>query len=168
MAELIGSGNRNIPMEQDLTAITNFLRVSDNLGTAGQPTRAQFSLIKEAGYEVVINLALGDSPNALYDEEGFVKSLGMMYYPIPVIWEKPEPWDLQRFFALMDQEQGRKIFAHCVMNMRVTAFVYLYQILRLGEPPESALEMMHQVWEPDEIWQAFIDKMLSEGITGLS
>ncbi|WP_373547538.1 hypothetical protein [Chamaesiphon sp.] len=48
--------------------IVNFLQVSDRLVTAGQLTVEQYPAIAAAGYKVVINLALIDSPNALVDE----------------------------------------------------------------------------------------------------
>jgi protein tyrosine phosphatase (PTP) superfamily phosphohydrolase (DUF442 family) len=155
-------------MQKKLETITNFLKVSENLATAGQPTPGQFNAIKKAGYQVVINLALTDSPGALLDETSLVVRLGMAYYHIPVIWEKPDPKDLQRFFEMMDQEKEKKIFVHCMLNFRATAFVYLYSIIRLGEPPEAPAEMMRQVWEPDETWQAFIDSMLRAGRSGIS
>ena len=42
-----------------LSDIYRFQAVTANLGTAGQPTAEQFDAVKDAGYEVVINLALG-------------------------------------------------------------------------------------------------------------
>ena len=47
-----------------LENIYNYLKISDKIATAGQPSVEQFSYIKEAGYQVVINLALKDSSNA--------------------------------------------------------------------------------------------------------
>jgi len=41
---------------QDLETIPHFLRLSDRVGTAGQPCEDQFAAIRQAGYEVVINL----------------------------------------------------------------------------------------------------------------
>ncbi|MCW3052791.1 MAG: putative phosphatase [Chthonomonadales bacterium] len=38
---------------QDLEAIPHFLRLSDRIGTAGQPSEDQFATIRQAGYEVV-------------------------------------------------------------------------------------------------------------------
>jgi len=56
--------------------IYNFLKLSDTIATAGQPTEEQFSAIK-AGYQVVVNLALPDSPNALPDEKKVVELKGL-------------------------------------------------------------------------------------------
>ncbi|WP_038296902.1 MULTISPECIES: phosphatase, partial [Nostocales] len=59
--------------------IYNFLKISDTIATSRQPTYEQFSAIKKAGYEVIVNLALPESPNALPDEKQIVESQGMQY-----------------------------------------------------------------------------------------
>lgn len=79
---------------RDIEQIYNYLKLSDSVATAGQPTEAQLSLIKESGYQVVVNLALSESPKALPHEQAIVESLGMHYIHIPVLWENPTIVDL--------------------------------------------------------------------------
>ena len=55
-----------------LSDIYRFQAVTATLGTAGQPTAEQFDAVKDAGYEVVINLALGTTPRDLPNEPGIV------------------------------------------------------------------------------------------------
>ena len=141
--------------------IINFLQVNPNLGTAGQPRREQFTEIKAAGYEVVINLALNTSTDAILDEQALVTGLGMDYIHIPVVWEEPTVRDLERFFKVMAQNQARKVFVHCAMNMRVSAFIFLYQVLQLGVPAEIARQALLQIWEPNHTWQTFIEDRLN-------
>ena len=62
-------------MPPDLTIILHFRAISPRLGTAGQPTAAQFAMIRQAGYDVVVNLALPTSDNALANEGGLVAGL---------------------------------------------------------------------------------------------
>jgi hypothetical protein len=40
--------------------------------------------------------------------------------------------------------------------MRVSAFIYLYRTLVLGEAEEAAAFPMRIVWQPNQTWQAFI------------
>jgi len=141
--------------------IINFLQINPNLGTAGQPRRDQFTEIKAAGYEVVINLALSTSTDALLNEQDLVTGLGMDYIHIPVVWEEPTARDLERFFEVMTQNQARKIFVHCALNMRVSAFIFLYRVLQLGVPVEIARQAMLQIWEPNPTWQTFIEDRLN-------
>ena len=104
----------------------------------------------------MINLATPTSTNALPDEAGLVAALGMTYVPIPVLWDRPTLDDLQAFFAALDTYAGRKVFVHCVLNWRVSTFMYLYRVIRLGVPHETAVWDMLSIWEPDEIWSQFI------------
>ncbi|MEB3290422.1 MAG: protein tyrosine phosphatase family protein, partial [Leptolyngbya sp.] len=121
-----------------LTTLRQFLPISDRLATAGQPTVAELATLAQAGYGVVINLALPTSDHALPDERSTVEALGMTYVAIPVVWENPTRKDLDQFFQAMEAHQGQKIFVHCALNMRVSVFVYLYRVLRLGLDPALA------------------------------
>lgn len=144
--------------------ILNFREISDSMGTAGQPTAAQLADIRDAGYEVVINLAMPDSTNALPNEGELVAGLGMDYVHIPVVWEEPTGEDLERFFETLDEYQGRKVFVHCALNWRVSAFVFLLRVIKLGDPVQPALQALHEVWQPNPTWQQFIsDSLESHG-----
>jgi protein tyrosine phosphatase (PTP) superfamily phosphohydrolase (DUF442 family) len=149
--------------ENIIHAITNYLQVFPQLGTAGQPSPDQFAALKTAGYEVVINLVPPVSAEMLPQEADIVTHLGMDYVHIPVIWEKPTRQNLDDFFAAMRQHQGRKIFVHCVLNMRVSAFVFLYRVLVLCEPAGAAQMTMARIWEPNPTWQQFINAQLNQG-----
>jgi protein tyrosine phosphatase (PTP) superfamily phosphohydrolase (DUF442 family) len=145
-----------------LSAIYNFLPLADGIGTAGQPTAEQLAAVKAAGYEVVINLATGTTPRDLPNEANVVAGLGLAYIHIPVMWDKPTTADLARFFDAMDANQDKQRFVHCIANMRVSAFVLLYRVLRQGVPLEEARAAMHRIWEPNATWQAFIDAVLTQ------
>ena len=82
--------------EDPLADITNYVKISDHLSTSGQIAYDQIEAIKEAGFEVVVNLAPArDDANGL---EGFlVVEQGMSYVHIPVSWQAPSQRDLQLF-----------------------------------------------------------------------
>jgi hypothetical protein len=44
--------------------------------------------------------------------------------------------------------------------MRVSAFVYLYRRLVLGEDEATAAFPMREVWTPNGVWRAFIESVL--------
>ena len=140
--------------------IYNFLKLSDSVATSGQPTEAQFAAIKASGYQVVVNLALTSSPNALPNEKEIVESLGMQYVHIPVIWENPTLDNLARFFNIVEANADKPVFVHCAANMRVSAFAYLYRRLRESINDEQAKQDLHQIWIPNEIWQKFIQQVI--------
>lgn len=148
-------------MTASLTEIYNFLPIDDGWATAGQPTVEQFAAIKAAGYEVIINLGIPDSPRAVLHEAEVVAAQGIDYVAIPVVWEAPTAADLAAFFAAMQAHQAEKRFVHCIANMRVSAFTFLYRVLGLGAPIDEARQTLHQIWEPNPVWQQFIDEQLA-------
>ena len=143
--------------QERLEEISNFLQISDNLATSGQPTVEQFQAIADSDYEVVINLALPTSDRAIANESAIVRFSGMEYIAIPIIWEHPTITDLDQFLQALDKYKNQKIFVHCAKNMRVSAFVYLYRRLILNCEHEKAIADLHKIWQPNEIWQKFID-----------
>lgn len=143
-----------------LSAIYNYWRLSARLACAGQPTEDELAAVARAGFEVVINLGLPDADYALPDEPSLVRSLGLDYICIPVVWERPTDADLDRFLEAMQGLRDRKVFVHCAANMRASVFIALYRVIVLGWPAAHALQEVRRIWEPDEVWQGFIDASL--------
>ncbi len=65
------------------------------------------------------------------------------------------------FFDAMQAHPGR-VWVHCAANMRVSAFLGLYRVLRQGVAPEAAFDLMHDLWQPNEVWSAFIADALKD------
>ncbi len=142
-----------------LEDIYNFVQLSARIATAGQPTINQYPAIANAGYQTVINLALKESPNALPDEDAIATNLGLEYIHIPVLWEAPTLDNFQEFATVMKAHEDKKIFVHCAANMRVSAFMYLYRQMFDRVNEETARADLAKIWQPNEIWQNFIDSM---------
>ncbi len=149
--------------KQNLEEIYNYLQISDAIATSGQPTVEQFDAIEQAGYQVVVNLALPDSPNAYKNEKEIIEARGMEYVHIPVIWDNPTLENVHSFFEAMNANQDKKVFVHCAANMRVSAFIYLYRRICLGASEEVAKIALNKLWEPNEVWQKLINQVLSVG-----
>jgi protein tyrosine phosphatase (PTP) superfamily phosphohydrolase (DUF442 family) len=141
--------------------IYNFLQLSSQIATAGQPTIEQYPTIATAGYHVVINLALKESANALKNEDAIAIDLGLEYIHIPVTWDTPTIEDFQQFVRVMNANLERKIFIHCAANMRVSAFMYLYRQIHQGVDEVTARQDLVKIWTPNEVWQMYIDRILA-------
>ena len=144
-----------------LEHIYNFRWRAPDLATGGQPLEDELHAVAQAGFDVVIDLALLDAEYSLPDEPGLARTLGMDFFHIPVIWEAPTQENLQQFFRVMQQVQGRKIFLHCAANMRVSVFLALYRMLHLDWNYTDAMAEVTDIWEPDEVWQAFIQQAIA-------
>jgi protein tyrosine phosphatase (PTP) superfamily phosphohydrolase (DUF442 family) len=141
-----------------LSEITNFVQLAEDIGTSGQPRREQFAMIKDAGYDAVINLALPTSDHAVPDEGSVVTGLGMSYSHVPVVFENPTLDNLRTFFGIMDALEGKKVWVHCVVNARVSAFLYLYlKHVRELDDAQARSPVIDR-WAPrmDERWKSFL------------
>lgn len=143
-----------------LNRIRNFLQVDEQLATSGMPRPEDFDLIRQAGFEVVINLAMPTSDNAMANEGDLVTRAGMTYIHIPVNFEAPRAEDYARFAAIMDTLAGRRVFVHCAANMRVSAFVLIHRVAR-GVPRAEAEHDLKRIWNPDGVWREFINQQLA-------
>lgn len=152
-------------MAASLADIKNFIRVDDRVGTAGQPTAEQFKAVRDAGYEVVVNLLPSEQDNAFKGEDALIRDLGMEYHYIPVLWSAPKPQDFASFCDVMHRLADKKVFIHCAMNMRVTAFYSSYAMKYLGWSYEQADALVARIWDAhegftmDDIWRGFVARI---------
>lgn len=142
-----------------LTDITNFVPMSSLLSTSGQPTREQFGEIAADGYRFVINLALPSSDHAIPDEGAVVTEHGMIYVHIPVDFANPTETDLDAFLGVMSAFEGQKVWVHCVVNARVSAFCFHYLTRVHGYSAEKATSPILKRWHErgvEPVWKRFL------------
>ena len=144
-------------LEPGLAGIKAYRQLDGRIATAGQPNREELAAVAQAGYEAVINLHTSvDLP----DERDVVCGLGLEYVQINVPWQRPERSHLERFFAAMETRQEQRLFVHCAANKRVSAFMALYRIHKLGWTVADAIEDLDVPSFPP-VWRAFIEEMLA-------
>lgn len=137
--------------------IKNFVSVSPQLSTAGQPSEQQVEELARAGFDVVVNLGLLDPRYCLSDEAGLVRALGMAYHHVPVDFKAPQFEDLRKFFDVMDSSRDKKVFVHCAANFRVSSFVALYGQARLGWSVDQANAHIKRLWDLNDTWKEFVE-----------
>lgn len=147
--------NRNISKKRECTMYTvlNYIPINNNLTTSGQPTPQEFEAIALDKYEIVINLALCTSTNALKDENKLVTELGMTYIHIPVDFEEPSVEHLKQFLRILSSLDDKKVWIHCTKNYRVTAFMYVFHKYIYKTPFEEIDLSLLEEWCPNEKWQ---------------
>ena len=146
----------------ELAEITNFRQYSETFASAGQPTREQFELIRDQGFERVVYIAFTNNTNALPDEDQIVKGLGMEYMQVPVDFSNPLPSEFYAFADSMQRNTGKKTLLHCQVNARATAFSFLYRVIYEDVPVAEAKADMNTVWTPNEVWRDFIFEVLAQ------
>lgn len=140
----------------DPVEIPVWRRLDSRLTTSGQPTEVQLAQLKALGVAHVINLALHTHERALPDETASVTALGMTYTHIPVEFAAPTEDDYARFCAAMAEIGDAPVHVHCIINARVSAFLYRYRRDVLGMDEALARAAMEGVWQPGGVWAAFV------------
>jgi protein tyrosine phosphatase (PTP) superfamily phosphohydrolase (DUF442 family) len=137
--------------------IRNFYKVDELLACAGQPGEAALKQMAAEGYQVVVNLGLLNTVYALPDEAATVAALGMEYYHIPVVFDKPQLSELNDFIDFMTKHRQQKIMVHCAANYRASVFTGLY-LLSAGRLDEAELiDFVDDAWQMDEVWKGFLE-----------
>ena len=136
--------------------MSNYIKINDQISTAGQPTKEEFALIAKEGFEVVINLAMHNR-GAFKKEDKIVSKNGMMYIHLPITWKTPEVDRLKLFLKLLEslEKENKKIFIHCIMNYRVSVFMYLYKKFVWKASDDTLIAPAE--YEPNEVWQEILN-----------
>jgi protein tyrosine phosphatase (PTP) superfamily phosphohydrolase (DUF442 family) len=138
----------------------NYVAATERLHTAGQPDAATLGTLAEQGFELVVNLAPPNNQGAVADEGKLVAEDGPTYVNIPVNWQSPTYEDFELFSAVMNGARDRKVLVHCQLNMRASAFTFLYRVIHEQVPPEQAMEALRAVWIPRDQWATFTADVL--------
>ena len=126
--------------------IRNWQRRSPMLTTSGRLETGDPARLAAIGVKHVVNLALDDHPEALQDEAGLLAAQGIGYTHIPVPFGAPTREHAEQLKAALDAADG-PVHVHCIMNWRVSAFLYLLE--REGGASESeAHARMAEIWDP--------------------
>ena len=137
--------------------MAHFFSYSPSLATSGQPTEKQVEDIALLGFEAIINLCEADASNN--KEDRMATGFGISYLHIPVPRQKPTLDHFQLFVGIMAALENKKTWVHCQLNKQTSVFLYLYRKHILGEDHGQALADLEALWQPDEVWTAFMDRV---------
>ena len=146
--------------------IRGWQRLAANVTTSGRLLADEVARLKGIGVRRVINLALDDHPEALPDEAALLAAAGIAYTHIPVPFNAPDEAHFSEFCDAFGSEGP--VHLHCIMNWRVSAFLYRYNrdVAGMAEPEARAL--MERQWSPEtnahpaaKAWAEFITERQS-------
>ena len=124
---------------QELPPIRNFLQVTPQFCTGGQPRIEHFARLKADGVKAVLNLRQ-PSEHRAEEERAAVEQAGLTYFNIPVVYSNPTDAQADEFLKITDDPANRPMFIHCTAAIRVGAFWTIRRALRDGMSVEAALE----------------------------
>jgi uncharacterized protein (TIGR01244 family) len=127
------------PQSADPATIRNFVRVSTDFCTGGQPRPEHFAQLKAEGVRTVLNLRTPGEHRA-EEERQAVDQAGLKYFNIPVVYSAPAPGQVDEFLRITDDPANRPMFIHCTAAIRVGGFWLIRRVLRDGWAWDRALE----------------------------
>ena len=158
-ARIDSESTTKITKEKSLTILgdlKNYQVNTPSMVSAGLPTLAHMQALKANGVVNVIDLIPGDRKQ----HAELMQSLNLNYHNIAVEWENPTLENFESYVLAMQQAKaiGGTTLTHCKLNWRGAVFTYLYRVTQLNESEESAKQDLMAIWEPNEIWQEFINE----------
>ena len=124
---------------QELPPIRNFLQVTPQFCTGGQPRVEHFAKLKADGVKAVLNLRQ-PSEHRADEERAAVEQAGLKYFNVPVVYTSPADAQADEFLKITDDPANRPMFIHCTAAIRVGAFWSIRRALRDGMTIDAALE----------------------------
>ena len=128
----------------DPSEIHNFLQLTPDFCTAGQPRIEHFAALKSKGVKAVLNLRQ-PSEHRADEEKAAVEAAGMKYFNIPVVYAKPTDEQVDEFLKITDDVTNRPMLVHCTAAIRVGAFWLIRRVMRDGMSWDAALEEARKV-----------------------
>ncbi|HJR58925.1 MAG TPA: protein tyrosine phosphatase family protein [Vicinamibacterales bacterium] len=126
------------------SAIRNFLQVTPDFCTGGQPRPEHFAELKTQGVKAVLNLRTPGEHRA-DEEKAAVEQAGLKYFNIPVVYREPADAQVDEFLKITDDPANRPMFIHCTAAIRVGGFWLIRRVVRDGMTWEAALEEARKV-----------------------
>ena len=143
----------------DPVDIRNFLRLSDRITTSGRLTPDDPERLQAMGARRVIYLAMADHPEAVPHADNAMARAGLDYTHIPVPWDAPDERHYRAFVEALEAEET-PVHVHCIMNWRVSAFLYRWRCEQ-GMDEAEARAQMEEIWSPETSDDPSADKWVA-------
>ena len=140
----IAQATASTPTPTDPQPIRNFLQVTPNFCTGGQPRPEHFAELKSKGVTAVLNLRTPQEHRA-EEEKAAVEQAGLRYFNIPVNYQEPADAQVDEFLKITDDPANRPMFIHCTAAIRVGTFWLIRRVIRDGMTWDAALEEARKV-----------------------
>lgn len=156
-------GSDALPAQESIpNAPPNLIRISDRLTTAGQPSAEWLRTVKQQEFDAVIYLAQPTVSDAIREEPEIVRSQGLAFVNIPIVFSNSTAGDFEAFTRTMRALEGKRVLVHCQVNMRASVLAFLYRVIHDRQDPARAYDSVSRVWTPQGPWKRLIQEQLRQ------
>ncbi len=144
--------------------IINYYQYNENLSSGAQPTKEQFSDLKENNVEVIFNLSPASTRNAISDEAKIVEQLKMEYVHFPVDCSNLRPFHYSTFKGIMSGLNSKMVFVHCGGNIKSSNLLHIYQVLEKSVDETESLQTLLKIQNPEAKWFTYFKSLGMNGV----
>lgn len=137
-------GQNAVPPTAADQPIRNFLQVSPEFCTGGQPRPEHFAKLKANGVKAVLNLRTPEEHRAS-EEQAAAEQAGLKYFNVPGVFTAPQDAQVDAFLRLTDAPENRPMFIHCAAAVRVGGFWLIRRVVRDGWGWDAAVTEARKV-----------------------
>lgn len=146
-----------VKKEPAIGTLTGVASLDNWLYMAGQPDQATIAGLRDAGFEVVINIRGRDEVK--FDEKSLVEANGMTYYNVPLLKNgEIQEQAVRDILAVVEANRNKKILFHCSSGNRIAAWFAAHLIRDKGYEKERAITLAKQAG----LTKASTEKMLRD------
>lgn len=142
----------------------NFYQYTENRASGAQPTEAEITELKKAGFEVIFNISTSSAKNAIANEASIVEKSGMFYVHFPVDCSDLQSIHYNTFSGIMNGISDKKVFVHCGANIKSSNLIHMYDVLECGKDEYKSLQTLYQIQQPEDKWFSYFKAMGMQGI----
>lgn len=141
-----------------MTGIFNFKEADEKIAIGGQPMLNQFEELDVRGYQAVLQIRVQEADYVLQDEAYRVSQHNMEHAVMDMSFANPMLEDVRRFFTLMDDFEGKKVFTHCAAGFCTSGMMAMYKMKRGGLSFDDARARYGlDTWQPTDKWVELIE-----------
>jgi protein tyrosine phosphatase (PTP) superfamily phosphohydrolase (DUF442 family) len=115
--------------------VPNYVRLSDQIALAGQPTDQGFKKIQKAGFATVMKFFSKEEPAK---EKQMVEGLDMTYVFVP--YKEITDEAVKRFSQAVSDPFNKPLFLHCGKSNIVKRLWAVHRVLHDAAPEEEAID----------------------------
>ena len=143
---------------------TNFAQVDGFLLRSSQPSREELHYIKQQQLLTdIVNLSNNCPKKALEQEKLAAKELGINYFEIPSVTDKPTQKNIELFLGKtiqLKKNPNAKMLVHCNAGVdRTGTYVVFYQLFNKLKSFKEAIEEMKEMGHYPEFHKGLLEEI---------
>jgi protein tyrosine phosphatase (PTP) superfamily phosphohydrolase (DUF442 family) len=147
--------------------IGRFYQYTPLLASGAQPTESEIKLLKEDGFQAIVNISPSSAGNFLHNEALVVEHLSMDYVHVPIDYNNLRPLYYNIFKGIMNGLKDKKVFVHCGGNIKASNFLHMYDVMENNIDEVESLKTLRRIQNPEEKWFVYFRMLGMKGISSI-